>query len=232
VRIDVVAAILRIVFNDNNRRVIRILALGDFLNHGIPSNRGWAIGPFSAVSRKDDLASALQSESGADVAPVLHSLLDHPVVPAVSAKLDSKRLGTGTTGAINAVSSAPARNPSCWKLPIAPRGMWTNASGQDLKAMLNGGYAELDSVERRVPIADTGFAVLSGELPVTTAMKLLSSSARDQEPRVAMESLRIAAALGEIVPPESRKTLRRLARADVRCRRARAEAGEWPRGFS
>jgi alanyl aminopeptidase len=181
-----------------------------------------------AIATVDDLAAALQSESGADVAPVLHSLLDHPGVPAVSAKLDCKRLAVDAgewtlpiclhwdDGGRQCSVVGPTTKSVALETAACPTWIWTNASGQgyyrarltaeDLKALQNGGYAELDSVERRALIADTGFAVLSGQLPVAAAMKLLSSSARDQEPRVAMESLRIAAALGEIVPPESRKS--------------------------
>ena len=179
-----------------------------------------------ASATVDDLAAALQPESGAEAGPVLHSLLDHPGVPVVSAKLECKRV---------------TLDAGDWTLPVClhwddgghacsvvrPGGasmemdssaclawMWPNASGrgyyqsrltaESVNGILSSGYGQLDSAERRALIADAGFAVLSGRLPVAAGMKLLARSARDQEPRVAMESFRIAAALGEIVPAEAR----------------------------
>jgi alanyl aminopeptidase len=175
----------------------------------------------------DDLAAALQSASGVAVAPVLHSLLDRAGVPVVTSQLDCKRLtvnaGDWTLpiclhwdgGGHQCSVVSPGEESVAIKAPSCPAWIWTNASGQgyyrssltdeDLKAMQNGGYQELTSPERRALISDVGFAVLNGQIPAAGVMKLLASSARDQEPRVAMESLRIAVALGEIVPPAARK---------------------------
>jgi alanyl aminopeptidase len=175
----------------------------------------------------DDLATALQAESGAEVAPVLHSLLDHPGVPLVTVKLDCKRLtvdpGDFTLpvclhwddGGHRCSVVSPGNKTVAIEAAACPTWVWTNASGrgyyrshltaEDLNSILSGGYAQLDSSERRALIADTGIAVLSGQLPAVAAMKILATASRDQEPRVSMESLRIATALGEIVPAESRK---------------------------
>ena len=175
----------------------------------------------------DDLASALQSVSGADVAPVLHSLLDRAGVPVVTAKLECKRLTIDAVdwtlpvclhwddGGHQCGVVGPGEKSITLDAAACPTWIWTNASGvgyyrssltvEDLNAIQTGGYAQLDSLERRVLLSDAGFAVLSGQIPAGAAMKILASAARDQEPRVSMESLRIATALGEIIPAESRK---------------------------
>lgn len=180
------------------------------------------------IATADDLASALHSESGADVAPVLHSLLDHPGIPAVTAKLDCKQLAVDAgawtlplclhwdDGGHQCSVVRPGQKLVPIEAASCPTWIWTNASGrgyyrsrpavENLNAIERSGYAELDSSERRSLIADTGFAVLSGQFPAKAAMPILTRSARDPEPRVAMESLRIATALAEMVPAQSRKS--------------------------
>jgi alanyl aminopeptidase len=178
------------------------------------------------VATADDVASALEAASGIDVAPVLHSLLDRPGVPVVTAQLDCKRLTVdagGWTlplcshwddGGRQCVVVHPGTKEISLDAASCPTWIWTNASGRgyyrsrlpvaDFEAILSSGYRQLDTSERRTLIADAGSAVLSGHLPAAALMKLLAASARDQEPRVSLEALRIATSLGEVVPVSER----------------------------
>jgi alanyl aminopeptidase len=174
------------------------------------------------IATTDDVASALQAATGVEVAPVLHSLLDRPGVPVVTATLDCKRLTVDAggwtlplcshwdNGGRQCVVVRPGTKEISIDAASCPAWIWTNASGRgyyrsrlsaaDLQAIQSDGYPQLDASERRALIADAGSAVLTGQLPTAALMKLLTTSARDQEPRVSLESLRIATSLAEVVP--------------------------------
>jgi alanyl aminopeptidase len=178
------------------------------------------------VATTDDVASALQAASGVEVAPVLHSLLDRPGVPVLTATLDCKKLAVDTggwtlplcahwdDGGRQCVVVQPGTKEISLAAASCPTWIWTNASGRgyyrsrlpagDLQAIQSDGYRQLDASERRALIADAGSAGLSGQLPAAALMKLLATSARDPEPRVSLESLRIATSLSEVVPVPER----------------------------
>lgn len=187
------------------------------------------------VATVDDLAAALASESGRPEAPaVLHSLLDHAGVPMVTAKLDCKQVavdaGAWTLplclhwdgGGHQCSVVGPGQSNVAIETDSCPAWLWTNGSGrgyyrsnpgvEGFQAIEENGYRQLDSEERRSLVADAESAVLGGRVPAAALMKLLTAAARDPEPRVSLESLRVAIALAEIVPAAERVTYGRWLR--------------------
>jgi len=174
----------------------------------------------------DDLAQALRAETGRDVGPMLHGILDRAGVPVVTARTDCARV---------ILQSSQAPLPVClhWdggrKCVVTGTGStevkldgqgcpaWVsmNASGmgyyrsrvavKNLDAILKSGYWQLTAPERLALVDDMGAMVTNGQIPIKAAVPLLTIVARDLEPAIVLAALRIATGLALVVPADQRQ---------------------------
>ncbi len=169
----------------------------------------------------DDLAVALESESGQQVGPVLHSLLDHAGVPVLKATIDCKRIDMEPGGWTYPVCLhwddggrqcsvvQPGQKSIQVEAAACPAWIWTNAEGRGLyRTQLNaenleavvGGYGQLTEAERRSLVSDLDAMVTGGQIPAAEAMRVVSSIFHEPEARVTVEMLRMVLAMEPLVP--------------------------------
>jgi alanyl aminopeptidase len=203
-----------------------------------------------ANATTDDLARALEAETGQSVAPVLHGLLDRPGIPVVGARIDCQRVifeprespipvclhwEGGRQCAVAGPRQTEIRldNQSC------PTWISLNASGlgyyrapitpANLQALM--ASSELTAPERLALADDLGAMVASGRFPAAAAMPALAMMARAREPYVALSALRTAAALAAVIPADLQGQYVEWLRTAFAVQPARPAAGESVRPF-
>lgn len=171
----------------------------------------------------DDLAHALDAESGGEAGAVLHSLLDHPGIPVLNASISCRHLEFDPAqwtvpvclhwddGGRQCTVVKPGHTQVDVPATSCPAWVWSNSTGRGyyrsvlsepaLDAVFSQGYEQMEAAERRALAADLGAMVIGGKLPARDAMKLMTVVARDREGTITPDLLRIAAGLSLIIPP-------------------------------
>jgi alanyl aminopeptidase len=178
-----------------------------------------------ANASTDDLAQALRAETGQDVAPVLHGLLDRAGVPMVSARAECRSVKFEPRdsplpvclhwdGGRKCVVAGPGRSEVRLEGEGCPAWISLNASGmgyyrasvtpEGVEAVLNTGGRQITPAERLALAEDMGAMVASGRIAAAAAMPALTILARDREPNVVLAALRIATAIVLAAPPGER----------------------------
>jgi alanyl aminopeptidase len=203
-----------------------------------------------ANATTDDLARALEAETGQSIAPVLHGLLDRPGIPEVSARIDCQRVileprenpipvCVHWEGGRQCAVAGPRQAEIRLDSQSCPAWISLNASGlgyyrasitpANLQALM--AASELTAPERLALADDLGAMVTSGRFPAATAMPALTMMARAREPYVALSALRTAAALAAVIPADLRAQYAEWLRTVFAVQPARPEAGESVRSF-